>query len=259
MSKGKYEGNYVIDQKVMMKEKSFRDKVNEAKTLAELWTAVTDKYGKENVATSFIRKNDIELVKRAVNTLDELEERYPFMKGYIRKLGSHYAGLAAWNSDKQQFCLNPNYWDADNEHLHSGNERGYHPPNTTPESIVAHEFGHAVQTYLLEKMTDWANHATKPSDMMKGVEIWSNVADGTVFEHIERRALDSLGLTHSSISEGRQKISQYARDAKKAGMNPSFEAFSEAFADVQSNGNNASPVSKAYVQALLEEIRIYGG
>ena len=251
--------------KTQPEEKSFRDKINETSNYAEFIDVMRERYGRDPniVRYSFARQNNLQMLKRVMNTIDDLEEKYPFMKGYIkgfRNIDDFKSKAMAGMDDEGNLYLNPNYWsENNNQYLYSMEKdvRGVHPPNMSPESIIAHEFGHAVHGYLMEKMADWANNAPV-SEMLKAADVWAGLIDGTALEYIERKALNSLGLTHS-LSMGRFKISKYAYGAKSSGGNPSYEAFAEAFADVYANGEKAGDVSKAYVQALLDEIKVYGG
>ena len=257
-------GQYVrqVPYKNQPKEKSFRDKVKEAKTKNEIWALVTDKYGTKGVMRSTLMKSDLELYKRVVTTLDELEEQYPFMKGFVKGIRSRVTAVASMDltddSDGAYLKLNTSVWAADNARLHSmdPNERGYHPPHTSPESIIAHEFGHAIQHYITIRKKAEAER----TGIMAEYEFWQKLQAGTVLDDVENKALRSLDMDANTARGG---ISGYAQspDDKYHDTNtsPQYESFSEALADVYANGNNASRESKAYVQALIAEAERYGG
>ncbi|MBQ6503127.1 MAG: hypothetical protein IJI57_04340 [Flexilinea sp.] len=243
----------------VIKVKSFRDKINEAQTDGELITTLNEKYS--FVAPGVVTRNDRDMVKRATRTLDELEEQYPFMKGVISGLefavtpGSPAAMHAKFSSKEGLISQNFKFgegWDiADNQEFYTGSERGHHPPNQTPESTVAHEFGHAIHNYILGKKL---NEAYQRSHI-EAIMLIEDIKHGKALAYLEKRAVESLGYKQPAAVRG--KISGYAKNAKSYRSNPTSESFAEAFADVYVNGDYASDVSKAYVKTLLDEARSF--
>ncbi len=244
------------------KEKTFRDKVNEAQTKEELMSVLSDKYS--YIQSGVISRNDTEMVKRAVRTLDELEEQYPFMKGAITGLefavtpGSPAAVHARFSSQKGLVSQNFKFgegWDvSDNPSFYSDDRRGHNPPNRTPESIVAHEFGHAIGNLILGKRLEEASNRS----IFESIMMIDDIKNNRGLAYLEKRAVATLGYKQPAAVRG--KISGYAKEARRYGSNPTNESFAEAFADVYSNGENASDVSKAYVNALLSEVQnVIGG
>ena len=243
-------------------EKSFKDKVNDAQTKEDLLSVLNEKYS--FVAPGAVTRNDIDMVKRVVTTLEELEEQYPFMKGYINGFeftvapGNTAAMHARYNANDgllgQNFMFGSGWDVKDNPKMYTGNERGFAPPNQTPESIVAHEFGHAIGNVILGKMVEKA----RDKGFFDAMFLLQDIKKGKGLENLEKRAVASLGYKQPAAVRG--KISGYAKYAKRYGSQPTNESFAEAFADVYSNGDNASDVSKAYVNVLLEEARnLIGG
>ena len=256
------------------KPKTFRDKVKDAQTQQDLLSALQEQYGAQNVAKGFVMKHDLEMTKRAVDTVLELEERYPFMKGAIN--GFHNVvdpsvvfdpngSIAAQTETSfnpmtgeahQTFGLGAAYATKDNPILFTGNSRGKDIPNMTPESVVAHEFGHAVHNYLLGRMLQDARKKGLMNALMMADDIKKNIT----LQRLEKQAKQSIGYK-KALPYFRGEISGYASGAKSYGGNPTRESFAEAFADVFANGSNASKVSKAYVDTLVNEINRlgYGG
>ena len=263
-----------LEAKQQPTEKSFRDKVNEAQTKEDLRAVLVERYGEENVAIGFTRDHDLEMTKRALNTLDELENRYPFMKGVIS--GFHYVvdptvifdpdGSIFASADtefnpmtgesKHTLGLGAAFSTKDNPSLYTGTERGFNPPNMTPEAIIAHEFGHAMHNYLLGRILQDARR----NGLFQAAMVADDIRKNKVLQRLEKEAKQALGYK-KGLPNFRHEISGYASDAKQYGGNPTQEAFAEAFADVYANKDNASAVSKAYVNALLNEINRlgYGG
>lgn len=255
-------------------EKTFKDKVNEAGTKEDLRSVLVEKYGENNVAKGFTESHDLEMTKRAVNTLMELEDRYPFMKGVISGFhnvvdptvvfdptGSIFAQTNSEFSprtgeSRHTLGLGAAYSTKDNPTLYSGSERDFSPPNMTPEAIVAHEFGHAMHNYLMGRLLQDARKDGIFQAMMVADDIRSN----RLLQRLEKEAKQSIGYK-KGLPSFRREISRYASDAKAYGGNPTKESFAEAFADVYANGDNASEVSKAYVNVLVNEINRlgYGG
>ena len=239
------------------KEKSFRDKLNDVKTGDELSKLLNEKYS--TVASGVVANNDIDMVKRAIRTLDELEEQYPFMKGKISGLEYQYvpnvpaAMHAKFNGENgtvnQNFKFGAGWEIKDNPKFYSGSERGFTPPNQTPESIVAHEFGHAIANIVTSRKLAQARAKGK----IDALFYIDDIKKGKELEYLEKRALDLLGIKQAA--KARKEISGYAKEARMYEGIPTRESFAEAFADVYSNGDKASNVSKAYVKVLLEEVK----
>lgn len=249
-------------------EKTFRNKVNGAKTNDELLSILQEKYGSENIQKGFVTMHNLEMTKRTLNTVMELEDRYPFMKGAIS--GFHvvvdpFGGVAAevkssfspsTGESKHTLGIGAAFATNDNPELYSGNERGHHPPNMTPEAVVAHEFGHALHNYLLGRMLQDA----RKKGFFEAVMMVDDIKKDRTLQQLEKQAKQSIGYK-KALPYLRGEISEYASGAKMYGGKPTEESFAEAFADVYSNGDNASSVSKAYVNTLLNEINRlgYGG
>lgn len=253
------------------KEKEFRDKVNDAQTKEELLTVLREQYGAENVAKGFVEQHDLGMTKKAVNTLLELEDRYPFMKGAIS--GFHVVvdpttvfdpngSISAQTITdfggrtgkmRQTLGLGAAFATENNPLLFSGSERGQQPPNMTPEAVIAHEFGHAMHNYLLGRMLQEARQRGVANAFL----VMDDIKRGTTLQRLEQQAKRSLGR-RNGLPNFRAEISKYASGAKAYGGNPTKESFADAFADVYANGDRASEVSKAYVNALLNEINRLG-
>ena len=249
-------------------EKTFRDKVNGAKTNEELLSVLQEQYGSENVQKGFVTQHDVRMTKRALNTILELEDRYPFMKGAIS--GFHvvvdpFGGVAAevessfsplTGDSKHTLGIGKDFATNENPKLYSGNERELHPPNMTPEAIIAHEFGHALCCYLLGKKLQDA----RKKGLLDSLNMLDDIKKRQTLGQLEKQAMKSIGYK-KSLPNFRAEISKYASDAMLYGGKPTDESFAEAFSDVYANGDNASSVSKAYVKVLLNEINRlgYGG
>ncbi len=246
----------IIESKIVLPKDTFHDKFKKAKTKKELRTVLQEKFA---VSNSFIDENNIEMSKRVVNTIIELEEKYPFMEGYVKGLAITNGGLASL-SEKGVLYINPEYWSVLNhKSLFSGKQRMWHPPNQTPESIIAHEFGHALLNHFNDRILEIAKNY--PDETKRyGTKI--DVEYGRYSKLLEARVMQAMGYKEyndKNLESLRAQVCLQARDATKVGSVPVNEAFAEAFADVYANGQKASKASQTYVDVLLEYIEKLGG
>ncbi len=232
--------------------KSFRDKLNEVQTRDELKSVLYEKYSPERFDDKFLKKN-VNMLKRVMNTLDELEDRYPEMKGKVQAFKSYTGKAQGKMSLFGDLTLNAKWNKEDDPELYD-DFNGWHPKNTTPEAIVAHEFAHAIQARILEKYYPDAfiNGRLNPmTPIMDRLNLGGDWNTGQYLRPIQERAMARLGYTSFRGASVVQATSQISRYATKN----IFEAFSEAFADVYSNGDNASEASKAFTEEMIAELR----
>lgn len=232
--------------------KKFRNKVNNAKSKNELLKILREKYGENNVPKNFVYKNNISMIRRAINTLTELEDRYPLMKGFVRALGNTTLGAAAMEFEGT-FRLNPSFWGHEDDYrLYSEDNDSTDYQNRTPESVVAHEFQHGMQSKLLQMMypDDFENGDIKSTSKIQDFlqEQWDY---GNYLLPIQERAMKRLGISDPTIMYGR--ISLYAV------TNDIFEGLAEAYGDVYANKNNAKKESKVLIEEFMKEFNRYGG
>ena len=231
--------------------KEFAKELRKVKTKKEFLELVQKRYGKNSISTDFVNKNHLSMIKKVVGTVSELEDKYPYMKGFV-KFTSTLTGKSSHNADMTSngvLDINSSVWGVNkNPILYSGAKRGVHPPNTTPESTIAHEFAHAMHSYLYKKMADYYK---KNKDMDNYYSVLTSINSGKLLEKIEERAYKKIGLNKNT---GRAQISTYADMAAVIGAKAPHEAFAEAFADVYSNKKNASPASIALVNEVTREI-----
>ena len=238
----KYRAAHIV-QTGQPQAKTFRDKINDAQTKNDLLLELQNEYGAKKVKSDFVLKNDINMVKRAMNTVIDLEEKYPFMKGFVNFFYESKAGMASMNP-RGGLSLNSKYWKQDDKRMYSGKHRGWWPPNSKPESLIAHEFGHAIAFKYYNKLY---KEAKRNNDLGTILSLVAGQRKGEFLKSVEKTAMKSLNV--KTMKGARQQISGYAT---KGGIH---EAFAESFADVFANGDNASDMSKAYVRELLAVIK----
>ena len=232
-------------------EKSFRDRVNEAKTNAELLSVLREKY---ETTDDFVEKNDIEKIKRVVSTLEEMQERYPILGNFIKRLSESKIGIASMDN-YGNLTINSNYYGLTG---HSSGwyqkTRGWWPPNASPESMIAHEFGHAMHNAFFNKLM------RQPGTLSDFDKLFKQKNTGGYLRDIEKAVMKKVGVkTKRELYRQISGYSSYAEDHKSTKGNiirvGVFEAIAESFADVYSNGDNASPASKAFVEELVNALQ----
>ncbi len=226
----------------------FSRKIRDSKTIEELLNVVYEKYGKNDDPYQYLvlRARNFEMVKRVLVTVNELEEQYPFTKGFIYDFGAVTDdNIAGFSMSSGTLRLSSDWNEYNSPNLYSPPIRAESIPNTTPESIIAHEFGHVLQARIFHKQHPnlFTNGKFNPPDANTGNDMIKEYVFGKFMIEIEKSVLKNLNM---SFYEAHTNISNYARD------NGVMEAFADAFADVYANGDNASVVSKAYTKALIE-------
>lgn len=119
--------------------------------------------------------------------------------------------------------INPNIFK-DEETFYKvvgGKIRAYHP-NATPESILAHEYGHGISLKVDEK----------------------KIIDNAVARYVEKYPKSAMDAFIPDYQYAAESISHYA-------VTTEHELFAEAFGDVYANGDKAQELSKW----IVEEVR----
>lgn len=209
--------------------KDFAKELRKVKTKKEFLALVQKRYGKNGITSDFVNKNHLAMIKKVVGTVAELEDKYPFMKGFI-KFTSTISGSSAHRAEMSSFGvldINSSIWSINkNPELYNNI---FHPANSTPESIIAHEFGHAIHSYLYKKMQEYYK---KNNDMDNYYSVLVSINSGSILKKFEEKAYKKIGLNKNT---GRAQISKFADMADMIGAKAPHEAFAEAFADVFSN------------------------
>lgn len=224
----------------------FSIKIRDAKNATELQKILFEKHGYQNnkfAYLGFLAKN-IEMVKRALVTIDELENKFPFTKGIIVDYGADNENLASFLLHTGRLSLGKEWNEEDDFRLYNGTSRFLIHPNATPESFIAHEFAHAIEAKIMHKKYPNAFQDGKlnPDNFRLYNKIAKEWQTGSHLVKVQEKALQKLGIT---VEEAYPLISGYA---VKKGI---ADAFAEAFADVYANGDNASEVSKVFTEELL--------
>lgn len=232
---------------------TFSEKIDDATTEDLLLNVLREKY--PNVKEDFVKNKDINSIKKIVKTIDALEERYPFMRGFITTLGVKNKGAANIDWSGTEFNISSEYLARSNAKEINGlnqKERGWFPPNYTIESVAAHEFGHALHIKYFYKLLIEAGNIQDENKRNRTISrLMTQQGTGTYLNGIERKVMKKIGA--KTKQDAWKQVSGYASATKPGKVNV-FEVIAESFGDVFTNGENASDASKAYVEALLKEL-----
>lgn len=122
--------------------------------------------------------------------------------------------------------INPNVFKDEETFRNTvGNRiRAYHQ-NATPNSILAHEFGHSISLQCNEQ----------------------KIINEAVSEYVAKHPKTGMDMYIPDYQYAAESISHYA-------VTTEHELFAEAFGDVYANGDNAQELSKAIVEKVRQEL-----
>lgn len=106
-----------------------------------------------------------------------------------------------------------------------GRIRAYHP-NATPESILAHEYGHCISLNVDEK----------------------KIIDNAVARYVEKYPKSAMDAFIPDYQYAAESISHYA-------VTTEHELFAEAFGDVYANGDKAQELSKWIIEEVQRSMK----
>lgn len=216
-----------------------------------------DNYGFEKV--SFGSKTSLEMATSLVNNTKKVYDRYPELKGFVRKFESgamkNTYAYFRYGYDKNGNVLTlktsstlMDTIEKAKQHYDRDVSKGFHPNGTTYNDIIVHELGHVIDAYLTAKQKGMSNikHDMTKEDMIKLYHGYSSNAAST---DIINQAFINLGITEmKDKSETIKNLSRYALQSRK-------ETLAEAFADALANGNKAQPLSKEILKIIDKEMK----
>lgn len=123
--------------------------------------------------------------------------------------------------------INPNVFKDEKTFYETigGRIRAYHP-NATPESILAHEYGHGISLNVDEK----------------------KIIDNAVARYVEKYPKSAMDAFIPDYQYAAESISHYA-------VTTEHELFAEAFGDVYANGDNAQELSKWIIEEVQRSMK----
>lgn len=135
-------------------------------------------------------------------------------------------------------------------------EAGYHVPNATAYSVVAHELGHQIEATVTMKhyglssilLEDTRNNQR----LIDALTDWENNKYSYKLIQEAYNSYKQSGGKDQSIEKWISKISEYATTKDEYGNYNYHETIAEAVEDVYCNNNNAKDASK-YITAILKK------
>ena len=221
--------------------------VRNVKDFAEYKKYMSDIYGID--VTAGVKKLDFDLVKEATEGFEILAHDYPEVAKGIQKMRLSKSGIMSCNGTEITF--NSDYFmrkDYFQRTIEEAVKRKWWPQNTSVASIGAHETAHGLEMVLIEK-------SGKYTTQMSKALAWNNCYEA---RDIVKEACDEImktpaGQGKSAFDLIGEMLSGYG---KKGGNS---ESMAEAFADVFANGDNATPLAKAIVEATKRKYSAYLG
>lgn len=194
-----------------------------------------------------LKKADFETVQRGVAGIEKAFSEFPFLKNSVKGISEfkHKSAPFAFGFD-DHFYFNPDYKSAKLKQKCSDlSESGIWIKNCTPESILVHEAGHAVEKWIIDKIYEGSYY--------EKVKAWNGC---TVAKGIISAACKNVKKT--PYGKGKVNADLISSISKYAAKNNS-ETLAEAIHDCYANGDNANPLSKEIKKLTLEKVKSLGG
>lgn len=213
------------------------DSVDQCNTFDELDDYFTRTY--EIDMDEEVKKLHFESVREALSGVEHVFRKFDGVSESMKKIDVNNHGVMSCGAGAISF--NPFYFTG-KEKLDDGIMRsvqtGWWPKNSSRASIGAHEAGHAVNWRILEGMYDYRFQAVL--DWNEGITAKKIVQISTK----EVKAAMPKG-TKKKVSDIRKEQSGY-------GATDPSEAWAEAFADIEANGDNSHELSKTIMRRVKE-------
>ncbi len=195
--------------------------------LSRLVNYAEQKYGIKNANLTGL---DAKAVLGNFRTLNQLLKDYPQLDGYIKHMDLSRSGAMATGPSKNfqgvKLTFNPDLFsdlNGFNAYYDKAVKQHFHPDGTTVDSIIAHEFGHVIEAYLIKRdITGLKNRA----------DAWNGCL---IAEKIVTDAAAKV-TNGKSLTELTREISTYAATDYS-------ETLAEAFNDYYANGSKAQELS----------------
>lgn len=175
-------------------------------------------------------------LKQAVQGVTDTVDEFPEMKGLVREIktsnATSYVAQASYTASMDNVTITlakplKKKADVANAIFESSNEKNFNHQNMNVSSVLAHETGHAIETYLTAKKYGGGWKAFQ----MRVARVLST--------DVVTRAAQNLQ------SKGETKtLKELTRDVSKYATYNMSETLAECVGDVYANGSNAKPLSK---------------
>lgn len=203
--------------------------------LSRLVNYAEQKYGIKNANLTGL---DAKAVLGNFRTLNQLLKDYPQLDGYIKHMDLSRSGAMAAGPSKNfqgvKLTFNPDLFSDLSDfkkYCDDSVKQHFNPDGLTPENIIAHEFGHVIESYLIK-------------NNIKGLQNRANAWHGCLIaEKIVRDAASQV-TSGKSLDVLCMEISNYA-------TTDFSETLAEAFLDYYANRNKAKELSLR----IIEEVK----
>lgn len=220
--------------------------ISNATTMQELAEAVKDKYGV--VVSDEVKNLDFGLVKQGVMGIDSIADDFPEVGEELKQIVASKRGVMSCNGGTITF--NPFYYADSSDELQKVIDRctasHWWPQNTSAQSIGVHEAGHSIEWFIV-------HHNPTYQYSWEYAEAWNKCTEAKAIVSEACKAIkqtpNGKGMKNAQIIA---TTSRYAQETAS-------EALAEAFADVYTNGENASPFSQKVVELTTKRYKQFGG
>lgn len=213
------------------------DDCRTASDVAERLTA-EDFFEGTNISCDFGEKVSVDTAKASAKALVDFMDKVPYLKGHCGRLCiENMAGTENSNcfgfSEYGRVALNEKYY-ADPERFDKAFQEGldtmFHPPGTTKDSVVHHEYAHQLDRYFSDRWKE-------PIGKFSAAALKSVSAE--------------LGMTERDCMEA---VSKYSVNNRSGGA---IEWFAEAFSEY-TNSKNPRPIAVALGRYVNEYAKTIG-
>lgn len=196
--------------------------------------------------TAGIKKLDFEAVKSATVGIDSMLREFPDISRVVKQIRVASSKQVMSYSGTGAIAFSPEYFldiaeIADECRFQSDIKWWY--PNSSPASVGVHETAHALEMFFVRSNPAYQTEAERAI-------AWNDCVEA---DNIVSRALNAHRNATKSTDSDYDLLWSISAYAAKT---PS-EAFSEAFADVYANGENANPVSIAIRNEAIRQLEAY--
>ncbi len=194
-----------------------------------------------------VKKLNFETVKKAFTGCESVMKEFPGLAKSIKTVTTSKSGVMSCSGGKITF--NPYYFSDNIKLLESCKkmiDTRFWVPNASPESIGAHECGHAVEWLMIQ-----TNSAYQYG--WQRVDVWNKCTEA---KQIVSQACKNIKKT--PYGKGKRNFELINAISRYSNENAS-ETMAEAFADAYANRENANPLSAEIKRLTAEVVEKYEG
>lgn len=226
--------------------------ISKCKDYRELTIAAREVCGFRNGFSPSVKKKiGLDAAKAAMEGFGSVAQQFPEIKSYLDKVVICRRRDACAQTNGNTLELNPEDWGTlkqaaaaakieSTDNLFGSGKQRWWVKNATPQSTIAHEAGHCVESAIIIAH----GHTGVDEVNMWNAHTYANQIVDTAVKHVQQTP-EGRGKDATAI------LMELSRQSVEKGYK---EAFPESFADVNANGDNATPVAKEVVRLAREEL-----